>query len=130
LLPSVAPQPTGPEGPAIAEEGSAMIIAKRHPLMHRQLAREPGIASSYAGKVSVALVSLIALGAAALTVDRPAPDRAASSFADETGALAPSSAQAAADDSVSPAGREQPSARFHIPDAAVDDANARVIADL
>jgi hypothetical protein len=107
-----------------------MIIAKRSPLMHRQLAREPGVAADYAGKVSVVLASLIALGAAALTVDHSAPERAASSFAAEIGEPASPPPQVAADESVAPAVRAPATAHFHVPDAVVDDANAHVIAEL
>jgi hypothetical protein len=107
-----------------------MIIAKRHPLMHRQLAREPGLASYYAGKVSVVLVSLIAAGAAAFSLDHRAPERAASLYGAETGVAASPAARQETDGIVATPSGSLPAARDHIPDTAVDDANARVIADL
>jgi hypothetical protein len=107
-----------------------MIIAKRHPLMHRQLAREPGTAAHYAGKVSVVLVSLIALGATALSLDRAAPERAASSFAAETGSPASPAPRDLAEDPVARGSSELPAAGDHMPETVVDDVNARVIADL
>jgi len=107
-----------------------MLVAKRHPLMHRQLAREPGIAAHYAGKVSVLLVSLIAVGAAAVSVDRVRHERAASSFAAETGSPATPAARAVAEDHIVASGSVLPAALDHIPEAVVDDASARVIAEL
>jgi hypothetical protein len=102
-----------------------MIIAKRNPLMHRQLGREPGVVKHYASLVAV---SVVALTAAAFTVTHlhaPRAPLAASTFAAETGTAA-SSATGQTDS----APRELPGARDAIPDTVVDDANARVIANL
>ncbi len=102
-----------------------MIIAKRNPLMHRQLGREPGVVKHYASLVAV---SVVALTAAAFTVTHLNAARAplaASTFAAETG-----SANDGREVEGANAGRALPAARETTPDTAVDDANAHVIATL
>jgi hypothetical protein len=102
-----------------------MIIAKRNPLMHRQLGREPGVVKHYA---SLAAVSVVALTAAAFTathLNTPRAPAAASTFATETDtARGSSAAEAERSATVLPGAREA------TPDTAVDEANARVIANL
>jgi hypothetical protein len=102
-----------------------MFIAKRNPLMHRQLGREPGVVKHYAGLVAVCVAALTAAAFSVTQLKAPRPASAASSFAAETGtgtdlrdAEAPATALAL------------PGARDAIPDTAVDDANARVITSL
>ena len=107
-----------------------MTIAKRHPPMHRQFVREPGIASHCAGKVSVVLVSLLAVGAAAAALSHRAPEHAASAFALETGAASPSALADATEHGLAAVDPTLIAARDHYPEPVVDDANARVIDEL
>jgi hypothetical protein len=102
-----------------------MIIAKRNPLMHRQLGREPGVVKHYASLVAVSVVALTAAAFTATHLHAPRAPLAASGFAAETDTATDSRTG-----ETESAGRALPAAREAIPDTAVDEANARVIATL
>jgi hypothetical protein len=107
-----------------------MIIAKRNPLMHRQLVREPGLAKRYSGSVAVALAVVAAAAMLVTAAVAPRPTPAESTFSSESSVQDAPVFNSAADAGLKPVEDSLPAARDHIPDVAVDDANARVIAPL
>jgi hypothetical protein len=102
-----------------------MIIAKRSPLMHRQLGREPGLIKHYTSLVAVCVAALTAAAFTVAHLSSPRPVTAASIFEAET-ASEPVSAQT----SIEPTVQVVPASGEPIADTAVDDVNARVIATL
>jgi hypothetical protein len=107
-----------------------MIIAKRNPLMHRQLVRGPGLAKRYSGFVAVAVAVVAAAAMAVTATIAPRPTPAASTSGSENGVQDVSVFNSATETGLEPVEYSLPAARDHIPDVAVDDANARVIAPL
>ncbi len=102
-----------------------MLIAKRNPLMHRQLGREPGVVKHYASLVAVSVVALTAAAFTVTQLNAPRAPLAASTFAAETG-TANDGREVDGESTM----RALPGAREATPDTAVDDANAHVIATL
>lgn len=101
-----------------------MLIAKRSPLMHRQLGREPGLVKHYTSLVAVCVASLTAAAFTIAHLGSPRPVLAESAFALETATAGTGAAP------VESSGQALPAAVEPIADTAVDEANARVIATL